>query len=246
MTVTAATTTASTDEWYPAPTKARWVDRWIRASRIPLRFQGTSLSDIITPVTNATNESEKYILGWYDSVVNGQIVEAKDSPTCGMGLLLTGAPGVGKTTVACALGMDLLLTPPTSFWGRDTPSLTSPVMYLTYPQYMRILGDSMDTDDEDRRFVAKRTLRRINGEGVHVADDVVKVLILDDLGKEYGTAWSKDQFDHLTRIRYDLALPTIVTSNVRLGEWAATYGEAAADFAKEAFLLVEMMGASRR
>ena len=70
--------------------------------------------------------------------------------------------------------------------------------------------------------------------------------MIDDLGKEYGSKYDDTSFDEILRLRYDKALPTIVTTNVRLENWEAEYREAMASFAQEAFIRVPIVGADLR
>jgi DNA replication protein DnaC len=75
----------------------------------------------------------------------------------------------------------------------------------------------------------------------------VRVLVLDDLGKEYkGAGFNDASFDEILRSRYDRALPTIITTNVMLENWGKQYGEAMGSFAFEAFDRVEIIGEDRR
>jgi DNA replication protein DnaC len=75
----------------------------------------------------------------------------------------------------------------------------------------------------------------------------VRVLVLDDLGKEYkGSGFNDASFDEILRSRYDRALPTIVTTNVMRDDWKHQYGEAMGSFAFEAFRRVEIIGEDRR
>ena len=74
----------------------------------------------------------------------------------------------------------------------------------------------------------------------------VRILVIDDLGKEYGSKYDDASFDEILRLRYDKALPTIVTTNVKLENWEAQYSEAMASFAQEAFVRVPIIGADKR
>ena len=74
----------------------------------------------------------------------------------------------------------------------------------------------------------------------------VRILIIDDLGKEYGSKYDDTSFDEILRIRYDKGLPTIVTTNVLLEQWMDKYGEAMGSFANEAFIKVNMIGDDKR
>jgi DNA replication protein DnaC len=55
----------------------------------------------------------------------------------------------------------------------------------------------------------------------------VKVLVIDDVGKEHQTAsgFAKSAFDLLVRTRHNKALTTIYTSNVSLRGWAHYYSD---------------------
>ena len=75
----------------------------------------------------------------------------------------------------------------------------------------------------------------------------VRVLVIDDLGKEYkGAGYNDASFDEVLRSRYDKGLPTIITTNVPRENWAAHYGEAMGSFAYEAFNRVEITGKDLR
>jgi DNA replication protein DnaC len=68
----------------------------------------------------------------------------------------------------------------------------------------------------------------------------VRILVLDDLGKEYGSKYVDASFDEILRARYDKGLPTIITTNVLREKWAAQYGEAMGSFAYEAFTRIQL------
>ena len=76
-------------------------------------------------------------------------------------------------------------------------------------------------------------------DGLHgrAIDDYlnVRVLVLDDLGKEYGSEYNVAGFDEILRSRYDKALPTIITTNTPREKWGEKYGDAMGSFVYEAF-----------
>jgi superfamily II DNA/RNA helicase len=84
----------------------------------------------------------------------------------------------------------------------------------------------------------------------HLDLSAIKVLVLDDIGKEYRTAsgWAENTFDALLRARFNAGLPTIVTTNVPIKDWGDTYGQPMGSFVKEAFMpiVVESAEGDRR
>jgi DNA replication protein DnaC len=74
----------------------------------------------------------------------------------------------------------------------------------------------------------------------------VRVLVLDDLGKEYGSKYDDYSFDDILRSRYDKGLPTIVTTNKSREAWGTAYSEAMGSFAHEAFVRVKLVGEDLR
>ena len=95
----------------------------------------------------------------------------------------------------------------------------------------------MDADTDQRRQMQTE----MDGFHGRAKEDWmnVRVLIIDDLGKEYASAYNNAAFDELLRSRYDKALPTIITTNVARENWGKQYGDAMGSFAWEAFERVE-------
>jgi DNA replication protein DnaC len=116
---------------------------------------------------------------------------------------------------------------------------------MTYPEFLSRKKAMFDADPETKREMF------LEMEGFHgrAKEDHmnVRVLVLDDLGKEYkGSGFNDASFDEILRSRYDRALPTIVTTNVMLEDWGKQYGEAMGSFAHEAFDRVKITGEDRR
>lgn len=207
---------------------------WIRKSRLPVRSLGTTLDDLAPYV----DDSRDVCVGWLDAVCGLKIVKAEGSELCGVGLLLVGKPGSGKTTLATTVLQEVGIRAKLSAWvSREIPSL--PLYFTTYPDALMLAQKSYDRD-EDAGFLVDRLFGRARN-----SDDDVRILVLDDLGKEHRTAsgWSENWFDHLLRARFDRGLPTIVTTNIPISDWGRIYGEPMASFAHQAFQYTPIISA---
>lgn len=72
------------------------------------------------------------------------------------------------------------------------------------------------------------------------------VLVLDDLGAAKGSEWNEEINYRLINYRYEHRKPTIITSNVRPGELAASLGERVASRLVEMADRVVLRGPDRR
>ena len=106
------------------------------------------------------------------------------------GLYLHGSFGSGKTYLVAALFNELA-----------RKGTTSIIVHV--PELLRSIKESFDSDYSER-FAA---LKKIN------------LLLLDDIGAEYLTAWGRDEvIEPLLQYRMDEGLPTFFTSNFTLDE----------------------------
>jgi DNA replication protein DnaC len=220
----------------------------MRNSNIPMRFLGIEPTDLNAEVPSAIGE-------WLDEMLAGTVIKQVGGlGLTGVGLLLDGGPGLGKTTMAVTSAMEFVRRLPTDdIEARkilkysktdDYGMLSRPIYYLTYPEFMSLKKSTFDADPDE-----KRELNRII-EGLHgrAKEDWlnVRLLILDDLGKEYGSKYDDTSFDEILRSRYDRALPTIVTTNVLLENWGTQYSKAMESFGNEAFIRVKLVNQDLR
>jgi len=230
-----------------SPLKKHWL---LRTSNIPRRFIGLEPSDITEKVGSFPTE----VSSWVEDIVSGHVIKSIGNiGVNGVGLLFDGGPGLGKTTHAVVAAMEVVRhLPDDDALASNLMGLNSteyglkfrPIYYMTYPEFLSRKKSTFDMDGEDKREMGYEL------DGFHGRCRFdwlnVRVLILDDLGKEYGSKYDDTSFDEILRLRYDKGLPTIVTTNVRLENWEAQYSEAMASFANEAFIRVPILGSDLR
>lgn len=227
--------------------KRHWL---LRNSNIPRRFIGWSPDDI----RNSMGSFPQEIEDWLDDALHGDVIKQIGGlGVTGTGLLFDGGPGLGKTTHAVTTLMEFVRRlPEDDREARDILAISSenydmncrPVYYMTFPEFLSRKKALIDADPESKRLLFREM------EGFHGRSDDdhlnVRVLVLDDLGKEYGSKYDDTSFDEILRARYDKALPTIITTNVPRENWAKQYGEAMGSFAHEAFTRVRIIGEDLR
>lgn len=213
---------------------------WLtKNSNIPMRFHGWDFSKV-DEIPEAADQ-------WLDSAINGEIImNSGGLGFCGVGLAFTGAPGIGKTSMAAIILNEFVsrlpetveeISPILKMGIQDIGVHARPVYYLTYPEFLRMQKATWELEDSER-VQADRKMASLFG----LADNAenVRILVLDDLGKEYNTQFASSTFDELLRVRYDNGLPTIITTNLELSAFADKYSEAMGSFVYEAFIPVEL------
>jgi DNA replication protein DnaC len=200
----------------------------IMTAGLPMKTLGMEFSDL------DPSPALEVVKGWVASVIKGDVILAAGKPSCGVGLLLVGTPGQGKTTMASTALQELIRGIPVDASGVLPRHLGR---FMDYPKYLRLQQKKWDEGNDDVYDIGFQ-LDSIRGDLGSI--DNTRVFILDDLGKEYRTqsGWSENQFDALLRSRFNAGLPTIVTTNVPKQDWGKVYGEPMGSFVNEAFIPV--------
>lgn len=152
----------------------------------------------------------------------------------GVGITVTGPPGTGKTTTTLLAAVDVAKA---GFMVRFLPM--AELLDLMQRQFS--LSGKHATESQHKEWTDNDWLIECCRYAAHL-------LVLDDVGKEHHTAseFAQDIFDLIIRQRYNLGLPTIITSNISMTEWAEVYGESMADFLYESSDVIEISHLSRR
>jgi DNA replication protein DnaC len=222
--------------------KRQWL---FRNSNIPRRFMGFGFEDIVKDM----GKFPAIIEEWLAMALEGDVIKNIGGlGTTGVGLLFDGGPGLGKTTHAVCALMEFIRRMPeedaSRILGGKAEHAMRPIYYMTFPEFLSRKKALINADDDVRGDL----YREMEGFHGRAKEDWlnVRVLVLDDLGKEYGSKYDDTSFDEILRARYDKGLPTIITTNVNRDNWAAQYGEAMGSFVHEAFRRVVIVGKDLR
>lgn len=226
-----------------APIKRHWITK---NSNIPMRYMRWGFADI----ERTTRKVPEDLNIWMEDLLEGRVImDAGGLGTTGVGILLDGEPGRGKTTHAVSVLNEFvrgipdddsearkLLRVQPGVYGHNL----RPIYYMTFTDFLYRKKALFNADNEDRR----RLQLEMDGFHGRASEDQfnVRVLVLDDLGKEYGSKYDDYSFDDILRTRYDKGLPTIMTTNVKLEKWKTEYSDAMASFAHEAFIRIKLEG----
>lgn len=207
---------------------------WVKTANVPPAKVGWTLEDC----TDVPSEPMSGIQRWLKGLYANKIIRAEGKETCGVGLMLYGLPGRGKTTIANTIIQEIIRNVAPEVVGMQPGrAVPRPCYFITYNSLLDLKGAIMEDHDSDDELL-------YNGILGEAADDSynVRVLVLDDVGKEHASAsgWQKNMLHHVLRTRFNNGLPTIVTTNIKIDDWEAHYGSATQSFVHEAFVYLNM------
>lgn len=162
-----------------AETERRRLQSRIAASSIPPRFLSCSLD---TFETRTPEQQDAKLFARCYAEAFGEVLEA------GRCAIFVGAPGTGKTHLACAIALKVIEA------GYSAKYATT----------MRVLRSVRDT----WRPNAERSTNEVLAELVNP-----DLLILDEVGVQSGKEWDCQLIFDIINSRYERVLPTILASN---------------------------------
>jgi DNA replication protein DnaC len=205
---------------------------WVQMANVPAARIGWTLDDC----TNVNEDEMDVVNKYIEAIKQGKVIRANGKSTCGKGLLFWGTPGHGKTTLALSIIQEAMTTfPLEAFDVAEGKTLIRPCYFTTFNGVLDLKGAMMEGPTDDEEVIYQGIL----GECLNDAYNI-RLLIIDDVGKEHASlsGWQKNMLHHVLRTRFNNGLPTIVTTNIKLKDWAALYGDATESFANEAFVYV--------
>lgn len=206
---------------------------WIKLAHLPQHLIGWELSDC-----KAVSEDDmEDVRLWIERLKNKEVIRAQGTGLCGKGLMFYGTPGQGKTTLALAVIQEIIRTFNLEELDvRDGNTLVRPCFFTTFNEILNIKGALISNSVTDDQEVIYNGIL-----GICEQDSFnIRVLVIDDIGKEHASlsGWQKNLLHEVLRTRFNNGLPTIVTTNIKLEDWAALYGDATESFANEAFIYI--------
>ena len=205
---------------------------WLKLAAIPNSRLGWGLEDC----SDVSPDDMDSIKKWIRTAKNGNVIRAVGKTSCGLGLMLYGKPGHGKTTLSLAILQDIIREfSMEDFAVSEGSTMARPCYFIQYSALLELRGETMNDPSPDQL----RLWEGILGESKEDTYNV-RVLVIDDIGQEHksGSGWQSSMLHHILRTRFNNGLPTILTTN--LGSWGTTYGNATESFMHEAFVIVNL------
>jgi DNA replication protein DnaC len=153
--------------------------------------------------------------------IAGYAVNIQENLKNGIGILLVGPNGVGKTYASVAIAKKAL-------------EFTARVLYIPAPDLVQAYIHEWMFDEDVTMAAAFRTR---------------SLLVIDDVGQEYrgsGSGYSEQNLVNLIRYRITYRRATVLTTNMNPEQLRETYGNGFASLLQQGMVIVQMNGKDRR
>lgn len=205
-------------EWHSAK---YWRNRQpierLKNAHIPKRFTKKTLDDYNAEL--GSPDVVTYVRQWLTNIEHNK--------ECGEGLYFFGGSGSGKTHVACGLLREIVLNHQLSGF------------FITAEKFVEASYDEMNPDNVlSDMYSDEYMLKYINA--------VYDVLVLDNLGSERMTDFTKKAITSMLNSRYEQQLITIITSEIPLSRLSDIYGPRVASILSECCCVLPFLGKDYR
>jgi len=184
-----------------------------RDAHIPARFADRTLDSYLATTAaqqRALGIAQRYVETWADQCARGG------------SLVLTGAPGTGKTHIACAIGSAVI------------ERYVASVRYQTVLSAMRSIKSTYNRDSEITEQDAMRAM---------LTPDL---LLLDEVGVQFGTEHEKTLLFEILNERYANCRPVVLISNLDAGALEGFLGQRLMDRYRECGVVLAFDWSSHR
>jgi len=205
-------------EWRSAKYwRNRQPEERLKNAHIPKRFVKKTLNDYDTKL--GSPDVVTYSQQWIDNIEHNR--------ECGEGLYLFGGSGSGKTHVACGVLREVVLN---NFLSG---------FFITAEKFVEASYDEMNPDHElPEMYGDEHMLKYIHS--------VYDILVLDNLGSERMTDFTKKAITSMLNSRYEQQLITIITSEIPLSRLSDIYGPRVKSILSECCCVLPFLGKDYR
>lgn len=211
-----------------------YASRWHEAN-IPIKLRGMRFTDYQHPHGTgkiALTAAKHFAENFADHYVSekrasmGNLPENRED--IGKGMMFFGRNGTRKTTLAAITLMEIQYLHP-----------MLRVFYIRFSDLKKAITDTFESDGSERKTKAKKIIELVNTRSL---------IVIDDIGQEYRTqsGFTESFFHELIRVRYESALPTIITTNIDADLMRGVYGDSFESFRHDAFDSYPMVGKDLR